>query len=142
MAKRVLERPGGRRRGGDADLLVSAEVEVVGAADARDRGCPGVARRPGQIARQIENYPAIHPVDEIGRGEDAEAGRRPVGEAVGRWIDVVDAVEERDLRIGVKPGQDWVVGSRQRGGVRAPGVDVARSAAPTPGASARAGVAT
>ena len=89
-----------------------------------------MARRPGQIARQIEDHAAIGPVDEVGRREDAEGGRRPVGEAVGRWIDVVDAVEERDLRIGVEPGQDRVVGSRQRGRVRAPASTVPWPACP------------
>ena len=35
---------------GVADLLIGAEVRVVGASDARDGGGPGVARRPGRSA--------------------------------------------------------------------------------------------
>ena len=139
MAEGILERPGGRRRGGHANLLVGAEVEVVGAADARDRRGPGVAGGPGRIARDIEDHAAIGPVDEVGRQEDAEGGRGPVGEAVGGWIDVVDAVEERDLRIGVEPGQHGVVGPRQRGRVAAAGVD--GGAAGLPAASTAGGAA-
>jgi hypothetical protein len=56
LAERVLERPGQVFRGGDADFVVGAVIEVVGAVALDAVGCPSADVGPLEIVVRVENY--------------------------------------------------------------------------------------
>ncbi len=105
LAERIFERAGGCVGDGDTNLLSGREIEIVFAVFGGDTGRPGVGVGPGEVFFEIKDDTFVFPVDQVGGGPAGKTGRTPAFEAIGRGVNVVNAVEYGNMRIGMGAGQ-------------------------------------